>query len=262
VSINCAAIPETLAESQLFGAERGAFSGAGTARAGLLESASGGTVFLDEIGDLPAAIQPKLLRALESQRVTRLGAVTEREIDVRVVTATHRDLATAARDGAFREDLFYRLSAAVIRVPPLRERQQELPLLARHFAREAAVAHQRPVRELEADALARLAAHPWPGNVRELRTLIGYLVAVFDGPLTGDKVAEAIDRRAARGAPAVSPTTARPSFRESKSELERREIEKALIAAGGNKTRAAAGLGMPLRTLMWKLKRYRAKSDE
>jgi DNA-binding NtrC family response regulator len=256
VSINCAALPEALAESELFGHERGAFSGANREKAGLLESATGGTVFLDEIGDLPAPIQPKLLRALEGQRVTRLGAVRERPIDVRLVTATHRDLGADVQTGRFRQDLYYRLSAAVIHVPALRARPRELPLLATRFLREACVSLGRAPLAVTDGARERLLAHDWPGNVRELKNLMGYFAALVDGPLTAEDVTAAFARGALAAAPrAPEARDARP-LRDAKDDFERREIEGALAATGGNKTRAAKQLGMPLRTLMWKLKRY------
>jgi two-component system response regulator AtoC len=257
VSINCAALPEALAESELFGYERGAFSGADRDKAGLLESACGGTAFLDEIGDLPAPIQPKLLRALEGQKITRLGSVRARAIDVRIVTATNRDLEAAVKRKLFRADLYYRLSAAVIYLPPLRARLRELPLLAQRFLDEACLDLKRPTLTFADGALDRLLVHDWPGNVRQLKNLMGYLAALADGPLTAGQVSAALAKGppgAPKAPPGASPE-ARPR-RALKEEVERREIESALLAADGNKTLAAKNLAMPLRTFTWKLKRY------
>jgi two-component system response regulator AtoC len=257
VSINCAALPEALAESELFGYERGAFSSADRDKAGLLESASGGTAFLDEIGDLPAAIQPKLLRALEGQMIMRLGSVRARAIDVRIVTATNRDLDDAVKKKLFREDLYYRLSAAVIYLPPLRARPRELPLLAKRFLDEACLEMKRPTLTFAEGALDRLLVHDWPGTVRKLKNVMGFLAALADGPLTSEQVSAALakgPRGSSEAPPAVSPESR--TRRTVKEELERREIESALLAANGNKTLAAKNLAMPLRTLSWKLKRY------
>jgi DNA-binding NtrC family response regulator len=262
VSINCASLPESLVESELFGHERGAFSGADREKVGLLEAASGGTLFLDEIGDLPAAIQPKLLRALESQKIMRLGSVRERAIDVRVVTATNRDLEAAVTKGLFRLDLYYRISAAVVYLPPLRARLREVPLLARRFLDDACRELERSSPAIVEGAMKRLLGHDWPGNVRELKNLMGYLAALAGDPLTAEDVSAAI----AKGAPASSSSGAvRPATFDSsggrplrvvKEALERQEIEAALAATAGNKTRAAQRLGMPLRTFTSKLKRY------
>jgi len=263
VSVNCSALPETLAESELFGYQRGAFSGANRDKVGLLESASGGTVFLDEIGDLPPMVQPKLLRVLESRKVMRLGSVREHQVDVRIVAATHRDLAGDVRAGRFRQDLFYRLSAAVVQLPPLRERRREMRLLAKRFLADACLNAGRPRLELSDAAMARLEAHDWPGNVRELKNLMEYLAAtISNGPITPDRMPpfapvskDATAKPALAQNPAVGEEGAKP-FRTAKEEFERRNIESALVAAGGNQTRAAKILGMPLRTLTWKLKRF------
>jgi two-component system response regulator AtoC len=256
VSINCAALPEALAESELFGHERGAFSGAARDKLGLFESANGGTVFLDEIGDLPPAIQAKLLRVLESQRVTRLGAVRERPIDVRIVTATHRDLAVDVKAGRFRQDLYYRLSAAMVQVPPLRARSREISILAHRFLADACQRLGRPLMTLTAGATQRLTAHDWPGNVRELKNLMEVIAALVDGPVLAEHIAEAVAKAAAQSS-ATAPDEPPPQdLRAAKDELERRSIEAALNSSAGNKTQAAKLLNMPLRTFMWKLKRF------
>jgi DNA-binding NtrC family response regulator len=261
VAINCAALPDTLAESELFGYERGAFSGAAAAKPGLLESAPGGTVFLDEIGDLSLTVQAKLLRVLEARRLTRLGSVTERSIDVRIVAATHRDLAVEVRAGRFREDLFYRLSVAVVRLPPLRARPRELPLLARRFLEEATASQGRAPLSLSEAAVAQLRAYPFPGNVRELKNLMEYVAATVIEPVVGPEHLEArlgLPGAEPDAAAAPAPGAGAP-FRplaEANRDFERQSIAAALAATGGNKTAAAKLLGVPLRTLMDKIKRH------
>ena len=270
VTINCAALPEGLAESELFGHERGAFSGAADAKPGLLEAADGGTVFFDEIGDLPLAVQAKLLRVIETRRLTRLGSIRERAIDIRVIAATHRDLDTGVKAGWFRADLYYRLGVAVVRIPPLRMRRRELPLLARRFVEEACRTLGRDPLVLDQEAETCLLAHDWPGNVRELKNLIDYAVVAATGPtLTPELIAERLIHGggyASTSAPVPSraversekwgePKSAQP-LAEANREFERRTIEAALAETGGNKTRAAKRLGVPLRTFMDKTKRY------
>jgi transcriptional regulator with GAF, ATPase, and Fis domain len=267
LSINCAALPEGLAESELFGHERGAFSGAVRERAGLFESANGGTVFLDEIGDLSLSIQPKLLRVLENQRVTRVGSVRERPIDVRMVAATHRDLAFEVSKGRFRQDLFYRLGAAMVQLPPLRARPREVPLLAGRFLSQARLDLGRPPLTISESAMSRLASHTWPGNVRELKNLMEYIAALVDGSVTDSDVAAAFASQAwprkLSSAPPLEVKAAEEqpprSYRDEKDEFELKKIETALAASGGNKSRAARLLGMPLRTFTWKLKRLGSK---
>jgi transcriptional regulator with GAF, ATPase, and Fis domain len=270
ISINCAALPESLAESELFGYERGAFSGANGSKPGLLEAASGGTILLDEIGDLPLAVQAKLLRVIESRRLTRLGSVREQSIDVRVIAATHRDLEAGVKAGWFRADLYYRLSVAIVRIPPLRMRPRELLLLTKRFIEEGCGAAGRPVLALSNEATERLLAHDWPGTVRELKNLIDYVVVAATGEtVTADLVAE----RMIRGSGSATPEQVIPSetgpptgYRDqtgpvrplvqANRDFERKTIEDALAETGGNKTHAAKRLGVPLRTFMDKVKRY------
>ena len=183
VALNCAAIPESLAESELFGNERGAFTGADRARAGVLERASGGTLFLDEVAELPLSVQTKLLRALDEKRITRLGDTRERDVDVRLVAATHKVLEQEVKAGRFRNDLFFRLNAKVVVLPPLRERLCELPVLTQVFFAEACTRLGRPSLEVSAAAMSVLMAHPWPGNVRELKNAVECLATLTVGSI-------------------------------------------------------------------------------
>ncbi|MCP3103722.1 sigma 54-interacting transcriptional regulator [Myxococcus sp. K15C18031901] len=263
VPVNCAALPESLVESELFGHEKGAFTGANASRVGLLESAQGGTVFLDEVGELPPAAQAKLLRALEVRRITRVGDVRERPIDIRVVAATHRDLEAEVAAGRFRQDLYFRLGAATVLLPPLRERPREVPMLARDFLARACMALGRGGMELASGTLLALSRHAWPGNVRELRNLMDYVAAA----VTGDVVephhlpARMMGLSRATGSPpepmpAPESVTASPRLPLAQEirELERRRMQEALDASEGVQTRAAALIGMPIRTFSFKLK--------
>jgi two-component system response regulator AtoC len=266
VCINCAAIPETLIESELFGYERGAFSDARSPKLGLLEQASGGTVFLDEVAELGPGAQAKLLRALDTKRITHLGDVRERALDIRIVAATNRDLEAESRAGRFRQDLLFRLGAAVVVLPPLRHRLRELPILSRLFVAEACARAGRPGLEISESTLYQLAAYGWPGNVRELRNALEFAVATAEGAtiepwhlpdrISGRTAAaspEAITTAAA--ATSVAPRRYRPIAEELR-ELERTRMQEALEDAGGVQTRAAELIGMPIRTFALKLKQY------
>jgi DNA-binding NtrC family response regulator len=248
IPINCAALPETLLESELFGIERGVATGV-ERRPGLIERASGGTLFLDEIGDMSPAVQAKILRVLQEREVTRVGTVRPIPVDVRVIAATHRDLEEAVREGRFREDLYFRLKVATVRVPSLAERREDIPLLARHFLARFAEKHGRRGLRFAPEVLGALAARPWPGNVRELENLVEQAVVLGEGPVLGlpDAGTEAsapddgLDYRSVVGSAAGN--------------AERALIERALAAAGQNRTRAARLLGIGRRTLLYKLKR-------
>ncbi|WP_437757167.1 sigma 54-interacting transcriptional regulator [Sorangium sp. So ce1389] len=270
ITLNCAALPETLVESELFGYERGAFSDARAPKPGLLERAHGGTVFLDEIGELPLGAQAKLLRALEAKRITRLGDVREREVDLRIVAATNRDLEAESRAGRFREDLLFRLSTAVVELPPLRHRPREVPILARLFLAQARARGGKAPVELSEAVLSTLAAYAFPGNVRELKNAMEFAAATAESDVVelwnlpdriagrGAAAAGAGGAPAAEGAPS-SPPAAPPRFRpiaEELKELERRRMREALEATGGVQTRAAELIGMPTRTFVFKLKQY------
>jgi two-component system response regulator AtoC len=282
VSINCAAIPEQLAESELFGHERGAFTGAVTAKQGQLEAANGGTVFLDELGELPLAVQAKLLRVLESGELQRVGDTKPREVDIRIVAATNRDLAAEVEAGRFRRDLFFRLGAAQVVVPPLRDRPRDLAVLAKRlFAAACARLDRRPL-EMTVAATQALFQHRWPGNVRELKNTLDYAAAaVPDNAVTLDVwhlpasvTAGTRDASASKDDVEITPDAplhpARPSpeagamkkrdgFRpieDEVRELERNRMIEALAATGGVQNKAAELIGMPLRTFVTKLKRY------
>jgi len=265
VTINCAALPESIAESELFGHTRGAFSGASNDKPGLIESANGGTVFLDEIGDLSLPVQGKLLRVLETRKLMRLGSVNERQVDIRVIAATHRDLEAGVRDGWFRQDLYYRLNVAMVALPPLRARKRDLPLLAARFLKDACQSLARPQATLTDTATARLIAYSWPGNVRELKNLMDYVAAAspdnvvgpehLEGRLGGEAGTIATPGLLPMAAPAPANMAAR-TLADSTREHERGSIEAALRQTNGNKTKAAKLLGVPLRTFMEKVKRH------
>lgn len=249
VGVNCAAIPETLLESELFGHVRGAFTGATADRPGLFEQADGGTLLLDEIGELPLPLQSKLLRALQEGEIRRVGAERTRKVDARVVAATARDLRAEVTAGRFREDLFYRLNVVTVHLPPLRDRPEDIPALARHFA---AGASRRLGRRLavSAAAIGWLAAQPWPGNARELEHTIERAAVLSDhDALEPDDFRPRDGVRAALAEPAGT-------LRDAVDAAERDAIAAALTAAGGNRRDAATRLGVSLRTLFYKIARH------
>jgi DNA-binding NtrC family response regulator len=264
IAVNCAAMgPESLVESELFGHDKGAFTGATSAKAGLFESATGGTVFLDEVGELPLAIQAKLLRVLETRMVTRLGETRERPVDVRLVAATNRSLEDEVKAGRFRQDLFFRLGGAIVILPPLRDRRCEIPLLARQFLADACARNGRAAMSITAPAMQVLLTYPWPGNIRELRNTMEFVMAAAP-----DEVVEPGDLPERLGGIGTVPTEPVPvdvpvaapgSFRaihEEIRDLERRRMVEALAASGGVKTRAAQLIEMPIRTFTLKLKQF------
>ena len=255
VPVNCAALPDTLAESELFGHERGAFTGATGPKAGYFEAAAGGTLFLDEVGELPLPLQAKLLRAVETHQVVRLGASQPVAIDVRVVAATNRDLSAEVKAGRFREDLFFRLCAARVALPALRSRLREIPILAHIFLEQACVKLGREVPKLGALALAQLSRHPWPGNVRELRNAMSTLAAVHEGP-TIEEIALGDAPPPAVSAPPLPGRKTFPPISEELRALERSRMVEALEASGGVQKRAAQLIGMPLRTFVLKAGQY------
>ena len=251
ISVNTAALPEALVESELFGHERGAFSGAVQAKIGLIEAANGGTLFLDEIGDLPMALQAKLLRVLEDRSIRRVGATQERKIDVRVVAATHRDLDRAVAEQAFRRDLLFRLNACALHIPPLRERVSEIERLAVEFL-AGATAGGRAVA-LSPEAADALRGHDWPGNVRELRNVVERGAALADGSLLPEHLPAYL--RSPRTLAPPSPGSASPDVRDAVKDYERQRIVEALAKTNGNQSQAAKLLGLPRRTLAYKMSR-------
>ena len=253
VAVNCAAIPETLIESELFGHERGAFTGASTRRIGQFERAQGGTVLLDEIGDMPIALQAKLLRVLEEREIQRVGGTSAIAIDIRVISATNRDLEVAVKEGGFRADLFYRLAAFPFVIPPLREHREDIPLLAAQFLKDHAERAGESIRGISPAALQRLLAYDWPGNVRELKNAIERAVLL-----------ETADRLQVNNLPsqlsALPPSSTGPGGPDhpplSMQEAERQAIVRALEVSGSNITRAAQVLDIDRTTLHRKLRKY------
>lgn len=243
VAINCGALPEPLLESELFGHARGAFTGAVSQREGLFQAADGGTLFLDEIGDMPLSLQVKLLRVLQERKVRPLGSDRDRAIDVRILSATHLDLPKAMAAGKFREDLYYRLNVVSLKLPPLHERAEDIPLLAQHLLRMAAQRHKPFVRSFSADAMRRLVAAGWPGNVRQLVNVIEQCVALTSTPVIGDAlVAQAL----------ADDTTVMPTFAEARHQFELHYLSKLLQITRGNVTQAARMAGRN-RTEFYKL---------
>lgn len=264
VAINCAAIPDSLFESELFGYLRGAFSGALTDKMGRFEVAHGGTIFLDEVGELSKMAQAKLLRVLEDGVICPVGSVKERRVDCRIVAATNQDLESDVRAGRFRQDLYFRLAAATITLPRLAERPLDIPMLAQHFLRESCRSMARSIPILSESALLALTRYAFPGNVRELRHLMGYLAATTFGDrievhhLPTHLFSLNASAEESTALPNHSPTDP-PGFRpleQEVEELEARRMREALLYTRGNQRRAAELLGVPLRTFVTKIKRY------
>ena len=245
--LNCAALPESVLEAEWFGYERGAFTGATQAKPGLLESANGGTVFLDEIGEMPLAVQAKILRVIEAREIFRLGALKPRALDVRLVAATNRDLEREVAEGRFRQDLFFRLNGVALVVPPLRERPAEIEPLARAFVASAAAGLGITPPALRPDALLLLQRYAWPGNVRELRNFIERAVLLAGGPELGPE-------HFPLGAMAA--TLPMQRLAPGGAETERERVVRALAECGGNQSRAAKLLGIARSTLVLRLDEY------
>jgi two-component system response regulator HydG len=251
VAINCTAIPETLLESELFGHAKGSFTGAIARKRGLFEEADGGTLFLDEIGDLNVSLQAKLLRVIQEKKIRPVGDNTTRDVDVRIIAATHKDLKGAIKSGLFREDLFYRLSVIPIAIPPLRDRPEDIPLLAEHFLKRAAAANRVQVRGFSPAAMARLMKMRWEGNVRELENLVERLVVLSEGalieekdvPNQGEVTVEGFFRSATQDLPTID-------------QLEARYMRLVLERTAGKKDKAAQILGINRRTLYRKEREY------
>ncbi|EEQ03519.1 hypothetical protein yrohd0001_20800 [Yersinia rohdei ATCC 43380] len=243
IAINCGALPEQLLESELFGHAKGAFTGAVSSREGLFQAAEGGTLFLDEIGDMPLSLQVKLLRVLQERKVRPLGSNRDLSIDVRVISATHRDLPKAMAKNEFREDLYYRLNVVNLKIPALHERSEDIPLLANHLLRESAKRHKPFVRSFSTDAMKRLMTASWPGNVRQLVNVIEQCVALTSAPV----ISEALVEQALEGE-----NTALPTFVEARNQFELNYLRKLLQITKGNVTQAARMAGRN-RTEFYKL---------
>jgi DNA-binding NtrC family response regulator len=254
IKVNCAAIPDTLLESELFGHVRGAFTGAATNKKGKFALADGGTIFLDEIGTMSPSLQAKLLRVLQEREFEPLGAERSQRVDVRVIAATNRDIKRLVEDGRFLEDLFYRLNVIPLVLPPLRERREDIPVLVEHFLRKHAHRSGRKIEEIREEALARLNAYDWPGNVRELENTIERAVVLSGGPV--------IDARDITMPGVAGPASAGLPSQELRANVEwaeRQSVQQALMRAGGVKKDAATLLGISQRALSYYLAKYRVE---
>ena len=258
VPVNCGAIPENLLEAELFGHVKGAFTGANADRVGLFEQANGGTLFLDEIGELPVSLQVKLLRALQERQIRRVGESTSREVDVRIVSATARDLEKEVEGGTFRSDLFYRLNVMNIHLPPLRHRQEDIPLLVRHFLDEYNEVLRTQVADLDATALSALVAYAWPGNVRELENVIERAVVLAEGDAIGvEQLPVSVTSKNGTGRQSLASLPPDElSVKKRTAELERLLIGRALEITSGNRTRASELLELSYRALLYKIRDY------
>jgi two-component system response regulator PilR (NtrC family) len=252
LSINCGALPETLLESELYGHERGAFTGAVRDKKGLFQEANRGTLFLDEIGETSPAMQVKLLRTIQDRVVRRVGGANEEAVDVRIIAATNRDLEERVATGEFREDLYYRINVIPIVLPPLRERREDVPLLVEHFLRRFAENFGQPQKRITAAAMKRLEAHHWPGNVRELENLVERAVALSTTPtIDVDDFPESLSARPFGGAAAVELP---PEGLDLEALLDRQRVDlmrQALVRTGGVQTQAAELLGMTFRSFRY-----------
>jgi DNA-binding NtrC family response regulator len=267
--INCAAIPANLIESELFGHEKGSFTGADKAHPGKFEQANGGTLFLDEIGELTLDLQAKFLRVLEERVVTRVGGTQPVPVDVRIIVATHRDIGQMAKEERFREDLLYRLKVVELRIPPLRERPEDIPLLVHAFLEQAGREHGKAIKGVAAEALKTLTESPWPGNVRELKAVIERMVIFCDEQELQTRHLPPDFRTLPGPRPAVAPVPGPAAAAPDGGarvppleEMQKRAIFRALEETGGNKTRAARVLGIGIRTLHRKLKQYGHQEKE
>jgi len=255
VAVNCGAIPENLLESVLFGHVRGAFTDAAGDQAGLFEEADGGTLFLDEIGEMPLALQVKLLWVLQEEEIRRVGAGSSRKINVRVVSATSRDLEADVKAGRFREDLYFRLNVFSIQLPPLRERVEDIPLLAEYFLSKNAAAMERPPVRIAPDATRLLMAYGWPGNIRELENVIERGMILCEGDVI-DGGCLPVSLREGAGGKQMPSSDEDLSIKKAEDAIERDLIRKALAKTGGNRTQAAKILEISHRSLLYKLKEY------
>jgi two-component system response regulator FlrC len=249
VAVNCCALPDTLVESELFGHERGAFTGAISRRAGRFEVASGGTLVLDEVSEIPLPVQAKLLRVLQEREIHRVGSSQPVSVDVRVIAISNRDLKREVQAGRFRQDLFYRLNVVALNVPPLRERPGDVPLLSRHFLQKYAVAYGSQAEAFSPDAMSRLLGYPWPGNIRELENVIqGAVILCLDREIGSESVMLEPD---------LAPAAATPTVVDMEKDL----ILSTLKRLNGNRTHAAKALGVSVRTVRNRLREYKLASS-
>jgi two-component system response regulator PilR (NtrC family) len=263
VAVNCGALSETLLDSELFGHMRGAFTGADANKKGLIEVAEKGTIFLDEIGEMSPVVQVKLLRVLQERKFRRLGGTEEIDADIRILAATNRDLSKMVAEGSFREDLFYRINVIPMRVPPLRDRQGDIPLLAEHFVGRFAEQMRKPISGISGGAMSLLTQYSWPGNIRELENAMERAVALEHTPtILPDSLPEQLGQRAAE-APTAAPAEAFPDggfdLERHVQDIEREYIAEALRRAGGVKVKAAELLGMSFRSFRYYTKKYNLK---
>ncbi|HEY5627851.1 MAG TPA: sigma 54-interacting transcriptional regulator, partial [Nitrospira sp.] len=257
VPVNCGALPDQLLESEMFGYEKGAFTGAAGTKAGLFESANDGTLFLDEIGELGQSLQVKLLRVMQEQEVRRVGATASVKVDVRIIAATNRDLEQLVKEGKFRDDLYYRLNVVRITLPSLMERREDIPMLAHHFLQKCGAGAPRVVRGIHPDTMALLKQYRWPGNVRELENAIERAMSLSHGPLlTPEDLPEAVSQAVA----ASDQKTEMPEVGDEASlsleEVEKRHLVRVLKETKGNKVKAAKILGIDRRTLYRMAERF------
>jgi DNA-binding NtrC family response regulator len=274
IKINCAAIPKTLVESELFGYEKGAFTGAVGSKPGRFELANGGTLFLDEVGEIPLEMQVKLLRVLQESEFERVGGIKTIKVDVRLITATNRDLQKEIPAGNFREDLFYRLNVVPIHLPPLRERKSDIPSLVQHFVSKFNERLKKQITRVEDDALERLVAHPWPGNIRELENVLERTILFSEGPtirardlppeLSGATTAEAAPQKLHEAGPSRPQPAGslKDMVRQETERLERELIVRALDETGGNVTQAARKLKISRKSLQNKMKEFGLRDRE
>ena len=258
IRVACASLPETLLESELFGHEKGSFTGAIATRAGRFEVADGGTLFLDEIGDISPTVQVKLLRFLEEREFERVGGNKTFKVDVRIVCATHRDLARKVADGTFREDLYYRLNVVEIKIPPLRERTMDVPVLAQHFLKKFSLQNGKEVRSLSDDAMALLLRQPWPGNVRQLENAIERAVVLAEEPVLIPAHFPTLGGRLEAADAGLSSGISIPG--SSLAAIEKEAILRTIESVGGSTSRAAKILVISPRKIQYKLKEYQAES--
>lgn len=255
VRINCAAFPESTVDAELFGYEKGAFTGAVASKPGLIESAQGGTLLLDEVAELPPSTQAKLLRAVGNLEVLRLGSVAPRTIDVRFFAASHANLSDLATQGRFRPDLWFRLNGITLTVAPLRERRSEIAALAQGFAEELAQRSKRPNLRLDPSTISRLTAYAWPGNIRELKSTVERACAICSDDLVTER--DIVAAWSLAGGPTVALAPAVPrALKDDLAMTEKKRIEEALVACHGNQTRAAELLGLSRRALVYKIEQY------